>query len=452
MRSGVPLRVLLDNLGSAFLALLLAFMVWVVAITEGNPVREGPYPEEGLPLEAVNLPQGLVLFEPITERVSVILRAPQNIWEQLDPGNFRAFVDLSGLDAGIHEVPVQIKCAVCDQRRITMLGTSPDKITVRLDEVMERQMQVAVEVLDNPALGYTYRLPEVTPRQVLVTGPRSQVEQVVKVTARLFLLGSKVDVERQVSVLPQDNQGHTVAKVEVVPATVAVRVPIVERRGYKEVSVKVVTVGSPYPGYYISNITAEPSTLTVFGQPVLLEEAPGVIETEPVDVTDAKATVEKRVGLVVPEGLSILNQPQSVLVRVEVSPILAGQTFEVPVRLRGLGAGLQAVPSPETVEVILSGPLPELQELQPGDIQVLLDLADLGRGTFKVAPTVIKPDTLKVESIVPEQVEVVISLASTPTVTPEVEVTTTLEVTVTLELTPTMTPRPGPTPTMKGVP
>ncbi len=440
------MRVLLDNLGSAFLALLLAFMVWIVAITEGNPIREGQYPEEGLSLEVVNLPQGLVLFEPVTERVSVTLRAPQNTWEELSPKNFRAFVDLSDLGPGIHEVPVQVRCAECDQRRITMLGTSPDKITVRLDEVMERQMQVVVEVLDNPAPGYTYRVPEVTPHQVQVTGPRTQVEQVVKVTARLFLLGSKVDVGRQVSVFPQDNQGRTVSKVDVIPATVAVRVPIVERQGYKEVSVKVVTVGTPHPGYYISNITAEPSTLTVFGQPVLLEQAPGVIETEPVDLSDAKTTVAKRVGLVVPEGLSILNQPRSVLVRIEVSPILAGQTFEVPVQLRGLGPGLQATPSPETVEVILSGPLPELQELQLTDIQVLLELANLGRGTFKVAPTVIKPHTLKVESIVPEQVEVVISAAPTPTVTPVATITATVEVTV------TMTPRPVPTPTVGGLP
>jgi len=65
--------------------------------------------------------------------------------------------------------------------------------------------------------------------------------------------------------------------------------------------------------------------------------------------------------------------------------------------------------SPETVEVILAGPLADLSALQVGDVQVLLDLLDLGPGTYKVSPQVVKPDSLEVQSIVPDQLEVVIT-------------------------------------------
>jgi YbbR domain-containing protein len=336
------------------------------------------------------------------------------------PGHFRAFIDLNGLGPGIHDVPVQVRCPECNQRRVSVIGTSPDKISVRLDEYQERLLDVRIEVLDNPARGYTFQLPVITPRLVKVSGPRVQVEQVTRVVGRMFLQDSKSDVERQVSVFAQDNQNRTVARVELSPATVGVRVPIVERRGFKEVSVKAVTQGNPAPGYYLSNITVTPSTLTVFGTPVLLDQAPGVLDTEPVNISEAQATIERRVGLKVPEGLSILGEEQSVVVRLEISAVQSAQTLQLKPIQRGLNQGLQATLSPDEVQVILFGPVPELEQLKPGDVQVIVDLADLDIGTSKVTPQVVKPESLQVKSIVPEQIEVVIVAAPTlkPTVTP----------------------------------
>jgi len=62
------------------------------------------------------------------------------------------------------------------------------------------------------------------------------------------------------------------------------------------------------------------------------------------------------------------------------------------------------------VDIILSGPLPALQELQPEDVQATVDLFGLGKGTHKLAPSVILPDGrgLEVKSIVPDIVEVTI--------------------------------------------
>ena len=407
-----------ENLGSALLALALALMVWSIATTEGNPLRDDLFPEEGLPIEVVNIPAGHVLFEPITQRAKARIRGPQSAWPGLDASQFRAFVDLSGLTSGIHEVPVQIQCPQCSEHRVQVLGAVPEKISVRLEEYLEKEVDVFIEILDNPALGYTYRPPIVTPRKVKVSGPRSQVEQVNRVVGRVFLQEAKDDVERQVSVVPQDHRNRLVAKVEVSPSIVAVRVPIEERRGYKEVSVTVVTKGTPAVGYYISNLTVTPSRLTIFGTPVLLEQAPGFLETEPIDVTGARETIEREVGLVVPEGVSILGDRQTVTARVEISPIRSGQTLQLPLTPRGLRPDLRASLSPDTVQVILSGPLPDLEALKPGDVQAILDLSGLTPGTHKLTPIIIKPASLKAESIVPDEVEVVISTVPTPTPTP----------------------------------
>jgi hypothetical protein len=51
-----------------------------------------------------------------------------------------------------------------------------------------------------------------------------------------------------------------------------------------------------------------------------------------------------------------------------------------------------------------------LQELTPDDVDVVLDLASLTRGTYKVTPQVTLPvgQGLEVKSIVPDTVEVTI--------------------------------------------
>ncbi|MFQ6058099.1 MAG: YbbR-like domain-containing protein [Anaerolineae bacterium] len=424
------LRSILDNLGSALLALALAIMVWVVAVNEVNPPREGHFPDGGLPIEVVNTPEGLVLFDPVNERVTVTIRGPQSSWENLRPTNFRAYVDLAGLPPGLHDVEVQIKCAECAQKLVSILDKEPAQITVRLETFKEKKVKVQVHVLDSPPLGYTVGMPTTTPREVTVSGPQSQVDQVAELAADMFLQGAKTPVEQQVRVFARDNQGKAVAKVTISPAVVTVNVPVVQRLGYKEVTIRPITEGTVAPGYWLSNIVVEPSTVTIRGNPARVEEVPGFLETEPIDVNEVHSTFEKRVGLVVPEGISLLSEDQSVLVRIEVSAVMSGQTVERELILRGLALGMEATVSPQVVQVILSGPVPELQALEPEDVQVILDLAGLGLGTHKVTPTVVKPESLKVESMVPDTVEVTIALVPTPTPT----------------ITPTPTPRP-PTPT-----
>ena len=107
------------------------------------------------------------------------------------------------------------------------------------------------------------------------------------------------------------------------------------------------------------------------------------------------------------------------MVTINVTAIESSLTLQSELTIQGLTSGLQATPSPEVVDVILSGPLPKLDTLKPKDVQVTLNLFDLERGTHKVVPTVIAPEGIKVESILPDTIEVEISVAPTPTPTLE---------------------------------
>jgi YbbR domain-containing protein len=240
-----------------------------------------------------------------------------------------------------------------------------------------------------------------------------------------------------------DADGRRVRGLQVSPEAVTVQVVVERQGGYRDVAVRATTQGSPASGYWISNISVEPVLVTVWGEQSVIEELPGFVDTDPIDVQDAEGDVIGRVGLDLPEGVIVLGEAgaDGVLLQISIQPQLGGRTmYAMPVEIRGLESGLIARTSPGSVDLILSGPLPALQNLEPGDIQLVLSLAGLGQGTHKVTPIPVLPEGLglQVKSIVPDLVEVSIEApAPTPTMT--------RMPTFALNPTPTRSPSPLPT-------
>jgi hypothetical protein len=104
-----------------------------------------------------------------------------------------------------------------------------------------------------------------------------------------------------------------------------------------------------------------------------------------------------------------------VRVQVTVAAIESGQTVRRPVTQQGIDPAYWWTASPENAEVILSGPIPRLQILKPGEVKVIVDLFGLGPGVYKVEPSIFVPDDLAVEAVLPQVVEITIGPANAPT-------------------------------------
>ncbi len=401
----------------------LAVVIWLIAVSQGNPLVSQEFPER-IPITVRGLDSGLQPVQNLgTESVRVSLRAVQAAWTDLDAGDLTASVDLAPYTVGTHEVPIAVDV---NDPRVTVLSVSPPSLRIQLDQLASKVMSVTVPVLDAPAFGYDSLPAIVTPPTVTVQGPQTQVDLVDQLTAAVYLLNAKSQVERTVEVRPMNRQNQTVEGVELSTTFVNVVVPVEQWPGRKEVAVRINLVGQPAPGHRLSTVRAEPSTVVLQGQAEVLAAVPGYIETEPLSIEGATSEVRQRLALVIPPGVSTFdgNTVQAV---VNITPIEGGTTVTVRPIVQGLAGGLDATVSPETVDVILSGPIPLLESLNPDDMFVILDLSGLLPGTHVVTPRVVLPDGIRDEGVLPETAEVVIALlerepdppAATPEATPE---------------------------------
>jgi YbbR domain-containing protein len=411
------LRSLFNQPGSLLVALVLAATIWVVATAEENPSREAFFPES-LPIQIENRAEDLLVYQKNADSVRLKLRAPLVSWNELRPSSFRVIADLKAIGAGAHEIPLK---AQVDDSRVTLLSIEPATVKIQLERLKTRELDARSDVLDAPPLGYTNQLPVVTPARVKVSGPAVLVDQVTEVVADIYLRGSKASVEREVTAVAHDAKNNIVQGVTIVPATLNVKVQIDQRVGYKDVSVKTVLKGTPASGYWVSSIAVNPSSVTIVGSPDAMSKVAGFLETQPIDISGASSEVSQRATLALPEGISVLSI-EPVMVQVSVTPLLGGQTVRRPVVLQGLSRGLNTTISPDSVEVILSGPLPSLQGLGAENVQVVVDAAPLIPGTYSLKPRVtLVPEALKVQSIVPDTIQVIITgtiVTPTPAPTP----------------------------------
>jgi len=403
------IRKILSFLPTLLTALILALVVWVSAVTSSDPNEIVTYPKP-IPLSVLGLDPDLVISGDVVDTVTVIIRAPRSIQQELvsKPESIHAFINLSGLEAGVHTLQPEV---TIDIRPARVEKISPETITVTLENLLTREFPIDLQLTGSLPIGYEASQPSLEVETVIITGPESKVNQVVRVIATVDINNVTTSISRTVELKALDNRGAIVNGVSLNPTQVTVEIPIRQLGGYRNVFVKVVTTGQVAQGFYLTGISVNPPTITIYTtDPALAKNMPAYIETVPISLNGVRESFESVVALNLPEGIQVVGE-QNVTVTVGIAAIQSSlQLVDVPIEAVNVTSGLKVTLTPDRVNLYLSGPLYLLEQLNVANIRVTVDLQGKTAGTYQLTPSVdLGYEDLELDSILPATIEVVLS-------------------------------------------
>jgi YbbR domain-containing protein len=408
-----------DNLGAMILALILAITAWVAAVSQEDPIVEQTYAEL-IEIEYQGLQDGLTIVGNTPQTGQITLRAPTSIWRILSNDDLRLVVDLSNIEAGNHQL--QIK-SIIDLRATQMTAIEPAVVQLDIEPLASKLIDVNVVVDGNPAADYRADEPTFDVEQTTIVGPASAVEQVANASIQIDLTNRQQSIDESFSLVPVNEDGDPVTGIVLEHDSVHITLQITRIENIRRLVVIPQVTGQEQleeQGHYrVTRITVTPQEVAIFSDDAeALVALPGFIETVPIAINNRTMSVDQRVPLNLPEGFSLIGE-QNVRVEVSIEPITTTVSITRPVEIQSVSLGLYSYVSPEEVDLILSGPTITLDDLQPEQVRVIIDVLNLRQGTYQLEPEVIVlPDEVTWEPPTPALIEVTLTYTPRPTPTP----------------------------------
>uniref|UniRef100_UPI004057A2A9 CdaR family protein n=1 Tax=Candidatus Electronema sp. TaxID=2698783 RepID=UPI004057A2A9 len=155
----------------AFVSLSLGIMIWFLIV--GADQMDTTLT---VPIEFLNLPKQLVIYNQYQKEVNVTLRGPRSIMQEMRSRNLSLPVDLSKAEPdtvviNTDSLPLPLPSG------LAVLRMQPASITLSIDELVQKQIPVTAETEGKVALGYELKDIVLSPDKIPVSGPKALLER-----------------------------------------------------------------------------------------------------------------------------------------------------------------------------------------------------------------------------------------------------------------------------------
>lgn len=389
-----------NNLNLKLLALVLAIMLWMVVnmnnrVTQPINPLSPPISQNTISRVIENVPikpkldDDRMVIANMTKFVNLSIKGERSALEGgIFPARYEAYVDLNGLSAGTHKVPIRVSGFPLGFEIVA----NPAAIDVTLELKKQKEMPVTVEMTGKPKDGYLPGQPAVSPLNVQVTASENQLNKIVLIKGFINIEGAEDEVKKKVPLKAIDAEGNEVEAV-INPAVVDVALPILRPSLRLPLQIKV--TGSPPEGFALRKITANPSTLSIFGDKNLWDGGDTYPGPE-IDLSGMNKTTVLDLPIPNPKGLDI--SPQKVKITVEIIPSVKKDFANIPIEMTGLPAGLTAKildPADGKLKVTLEGAPEAVGQVTPDQLKATVSLNGLAPGTHSLPVTLSLPNNVK---------------------------------------------------------
>jgi YbbR domain-containing protein len=251
-------RIFIEDWSLKLLSLAIAIVLWLLVTGQNQPVTA----HVNVQLNFIRPPSLEISNDP-PRTVDVMLTGSRNKLDDLTSLDLVATVDISDQRSGERVLRLADKAQIVLPQGIKVDGFQPSAIPIRLEEILERQVEVEPKLEGKPADGFEVYSVYPSKGSVAVRGPASRVSALQKVaTESIWLAGHSESFNAPNVALDVPDP-----KVDLLEPMVNVLVEIGERRIEKTFSDVPVTTEDG------GKVQPATTSVTLLGSPSFLEAA-----------------------------------------------------------------------------------------------------------------------------------------------------------------------------------
>jgi YbbR domain-containing protein len=212
-------KILIEDWSLKLLAAAVTVALWMAVTGQNQPIRQR------VPVQLHFIrPAGMEISSDLPSNIEVVLKGSQSklsaIGQQLV-----GTVDLANQQTGERVVRLQDKVQLMLPPEVTVEGFKPATVSVKLQPVVESEVEVEVKLEGKPPEGYEFAGITTNPSRVRLRGPADRLQDLRKVTTESISL----DGRKETFSLPNVAVSVPDPKIELLDLTVDIRVEIVEK-------------------------------------------------------------------------------------------------------------------------------------------------------------------------------------------------------------------------------
>lgn len=400
-------KVLMDNLGLKLIALAISIFLWMVVINEEDPVKTTTFPN--IPVTVVNAEVithkgNTYIVDEASKTVSVTVTAKMSVMRNIDAGDIRAIADMKNLQFGTL-IPIEV--TIPEHSGATAEAKTAN-LLVSIE--METVKSFPITPVADGSVRDGYQVGELlaNPKQIEITGPKSVVDSIAKVVAKVDVNGLSKNTEKAAELYLYDESGisldQTFIEHNLGEEGVSVDIKIYQT---KLVPVEFNTLNvSAAEGYVVESVSFEPGQIEVVGPKEKLETLEKVsIPAAALQMRDLSKTTEQAIDIsaYLPEWSKQNAENAEVIILVKAFVTKEGtKTIEYPTG----GIVLENVPDGykvefadlSSVEIVVSGSADALKNFEFVQGSISLNLAGIKTaGTYELPLVIILDSGLELD-------------------------------------------------------
>lgn len=388
------LKTLTKNLGFKILAVVFAFILWLVVYNTDDPTITVSYTTNVTVENASVVTDMNKCYEVLngTNTVSFAVTAKRSVLNKLEDTDFTAVADMNRMivneDGDKANVPIEI---ISKRSNSSLKYNEKNKyLEVSLEDLMKRRFIITADTSGKVADGYALGEVTVTNPNVLnVSGPASIVNKIDSVVATIDVDGMSMNLSDNVipALYDADGQEIDTTKLKLSNTTVTISAKILS---VKEIPLVFSTSGVPYGDNRVVEISSKPETIKVKGSSTTLNPLSSLnIPGDVLNVSGASEDITTTIDIseYLPDDVELVNASDAtvtVTVRIEAYELKKFNLSTSQINVNGLDSNYDLSFDQSTVAVTVSGLKNDLNKLNTSQLSASIDVTDLGVGTHQV--------------------------------------------------------------------